>query len=62
MKHYPAQRHPPPLNDLSHTRRSPLLANRTTRWLLAATIFAAGFFSGAILFGLVLTASIGGAP
>lgn len=56
MRHFPATRHPPHLAGLTHSR-APLALPRKTAWLLAAVIFVAGFFLGAILFGAALVHS-----
>lgn len=57
MKHYPSDRHPAKIEGLSHTR-APVAFPRKTALLLAAVLFLAGFFVGAIAFGQVLIASI----
>lgn len=51
MKHFPATHFHPPLTGLSHSR--PAHA-RGRAVLLAAICYAAGFFTGAILFGELL--------
>jgi len=56
MKHFPATRAPARLAGLGahieHTR--PESYSRTTAALLGAVFYAAGFFTGAILFGEIL--------
>ncbi len=55
MKHFPASRGPAKFSTVSNGHlRAPITCTRTTAWLLAACLFSAGFFSGAILFGEAL--------
>ena len=53
MKHYPATRSPAHIAGIEHTR-APVALPRKTALLAAAVIYAAGFFTGAILFGEAL--------
>lgn len=64
MKHFPASRAPAHLTGLSDnlTQSTTTTLRRSTALLFAAVIFAAGFFSGAIVFGLALVRQHDGAP
>lgn len=57
MKHFPTDRHPAKIEGLSLTR-APVALPRKTALLVAAVLFFAGFFVGAIAFGEVLVRSI----
>ncbi|MBI5689282.1 MAG: hypothetical protein HZC55_04235 [Verrucomicrobia bacterium] len=53
MKHFPATRWHPPLAGISQTR-APRALPLSTAALFGAVLYAAGFFTGAILFGELL--------